>query len=127
MARCVQGSQKVGSKPPGRVSGRHFGFCSMARSHPSTQVMTQIPSERALKHQLHHSCVWSHEVPQFPLPGGTTAGSLGWSVGLPSLSGMGRMWKGGDIWFRNLAFKAPALFGKETLRRSTERGRCSRD
>ena len=89
--------------------------------------MTHRPSERALKHQLRHSCVWSHKVPQFPLPKGTTVGFLGWSVGLPSLSGMGRMWKGWDIRFRTLAFKAPALSGKETLRRGTERGRCSRD
>lgn len=37
---------------PGREPGRHFGFCSIAGSHPSLRVMTQRLSETALKHQL---------------------------------------------------------------------------
>ena len=57
----------------------------------------------------------------------TTAWVLGWSVGLPSLSGIGRTWIGWDNWFPTLSFKAPALSGKETLKRGTEGGRCSRD
>lgn len=57
-----------------------------------------------------------------PPPELTTAWFLGWSVGLPSLSGAGRMWEGWVIWFPTLAFKVPVLC-KEDLKERTW-GRC---
>lgn len=87
------------------MHGRVGGGEVRGGGHPGTQE-DSLGEASTSGSQSKRDAAQTHTLPQLgvkrvghpPPRKGTTARSLGWSVGLPTPSGKGRMWEGGDIW-----------------------------